>query len=97
MKFSSLPALQVPNLKIIQGSVKAIDCQRKIAIIKTKDRETGEGYDFLIAASGLKRVFPVVPQSLTKEEYLEEAGNQISAIRDSKEAVVVIGGGKFSP
>jgi NADH dehydrogenase FAD-containing subunit len=93
MPFSAIPALQVPNLKIIQGSVSAVDCERKIAKIRSREGEKEEGYDYLVAASGLRRVFPVVPQSLTQETYLAEAEAQIQAIEEAKEAIVVIGGG----
>ncbi|PMD42005.1 FAD/NAD(P)-binding domain-containing protein [Hyaloscypha variabilis F] len=91
MKFSSLPALQVSSLKFIQGSVKSIDSESKTAKIDGKEGESDEKYDFLIAASGLRRVFPVVPQSLTEGEYLEEARVQIERIEEGSEGVVVIG------
>jgi NADH dehydrogenase FAD-containing subunit len=94
MKFCSLPALLVPNLKIIQGSVTAVDCGRKVATIKTSSGGREEGYDCLVAASGLRRVFPVVPQSLSEKDYLQEAKEQIEKIKSSKEAIVVIGGGR---
>jgi len=96
MKFSSLPALQVSSLKFIQGSVKSIDPESKTAKIDGKEGESDEKYDFLIAASGLRRVFPVVPQSLTEGEYLEEARAQIEGIEQGSEGVVVIGGGIFT-
>jgi hypothetical protein len=51
-------------------------------------------YDFLVAATGLRRVWPVVPQTHTREAYLSEVGNHIDAVRTAKEGVVVIGGGK---
>jgi NADH dehydrogenase FAD-containing subunit len=94
MKFCSLPALQVPNLKIIQGSITAVDCGRKVATIKTSSGGREEGYDYLIAASGLRRVFPVVPQSLSEKAYLQEAMEQVENIKSSKETIVVIGGGR---
>jgi len=94
MKFCALPALQVSNLKIIQGSITGIDCGRKVATIKTSRGGREEGYDYLVAASGLRRVFPVVPQSLIEKDYLQEAKEQIEKIKSSKEAIVVIGGGR---
>jgi NADH dehydrogenase FAD-containing subunit len=77
MKFCSLPALQAPNLKIIQGSITTIDSGRKVATIKTSSSGREEGYDYLVAASGLRRVFPVVPQSVSEKDYLQEAKEQI--------------------
>jgi len=93
MKFNSIPALKVPNVKVVQGSVTSVDPERKIAQIKSEGRAREERYDFLIAASGLRRVFPVVPQSLSKVEYLEEAREQIRSIETGDDGVVVIGGG----
>jgi hypothetical protein len=94
MKLCSLPALQVPNLKIIQGSITVVDCGSKAATIKTSSGGREEGYDYLVAASRLRRVFPVVRQSLSEKDYLQEAKEQVENIKSSKEAIVVIGGGR---
>lgn len=51
-------------------------------------------YDRLIVASGLRRVWPVVPQSLRKRDYEEEVGGHINKVKGNEE-VVVIGGGKL--
>lgn len=80
-----------------QGSVTQIDLAKKVARIanpKTKE-ESEESYDYLIAASGLRRVWPVVPQSFSRAEYLVESGNHIEAVKNAKEGVVVIGGGQY--
>jgi NADH dehydrogenase FAD-containing subunit len=94
MPFSAIPALRVPNLNIIQGSVFSVSPSAKTATIRTSIGEKEEDYDYLIAASGLRRVFPVVPQSFREKDYLQEAGEQIEKIRSSKEGIVVIGGGR---
>lgn len=97
MKYADIPAMQTPGLNYIHGSVTAVDCERKAAIISdyTTGKKYEEKYDYLVASSGLRRVWPVVPQSLKREEYLTEAGNHIQAVKNAKEGVVVIGGGKF--
>lgn len=97
MKFADIPALQVPNLNIVQGSVASVDCERKFVAVQRNGTETRKSYDCLIAATGLRRVFPVVPQSLTTKTYLSECGEQIAAIKASREAIVVVGGGMYSP
>lgn len=51
-------------------------------------------YDFLVAATGLRRVWPVVPQATTRESYLAEADAHITELRNAREGVVIIGGGK---
>ena len=50
-------------------------------------------YDYLVVGTGLRRVFPVVPQSLDREQYLSEAQVHIRAVGAAKHGVVVIGGG----
>ena len=97
MPFSTIPVLQVPNLNIIQGSVSSISPSAKTATIQISSGESEVGYDYLIAASGLRRVFPVVPQSLSEKSYLQEAKEQIEKIKSSTEAIVVIGGGMYTP
>ena len=72
-----------------------VDPESKTARIK--DTKTGteyeESYDYLIAASGLRRSWPAVPQSLTREKFLAESGAHIKAVKSASEGVVVIGGG----
>ncbi|KAG9233932.1 hypothetical protein BJ875DRAFT_462882 [Amylocarpus encephaloides] len=100
VKYTDIAALRDDAITVIQGSVSKIDPATKTATIldsKTK-KQYEESYDFLIAASGLRRVKQVVPQALTKEEYLEEAKKQIEAVGvgegvQNRKGVVVIGGG----
>lgn len=74
-----------------------MDFQNKVAqILDLETKETRqEKYDFLIASTGLRRVFPTVPQSLKREEFLKEATGHKEAIRNADEGVVVIGGGNI--
>lgn len=97
MRFENLPALRSqPHLKCIQGSVKHVDPEQRTATITNSITEEShtENYDYLIVASGLRRVWPVVPQSLTKKSYLYETSEHIHAVRNSADGVVVVGGGK---
>lgn len=75
-----------------------MDFQNKVAqILDLETKETRqEKYDFFIAGTGLRRVFPTVPQSLKREEFLQEATGHKEAIRNADEGVVVIGGGNIS-
>jgi hypothetical protein len=50
-------------------------------------------YDYFVAASGLRRVWPVVPQSLRRKQYLFEASDHIRAATTARHGVVVVGGG----
>ncbi|KAH7311721.1 putative pyridine nucleotide-disulfide oxidoreductase AMID-like protein [Stachybotrys elegans] len=95
VKFSDIPALLRPNIRIIQGSVMTVDCDNKSATIQDNiiKETTTHGYDYFVAATGLRRVWPVVPQSLTRKQYLLEAEEHIHAVANSPEGVVVVGGG----
>jgi hypothetical protein len=96
MKFENMPALRSPSIKWIQGSVNHIEAEHRVATIaKTATQEIHtENYDYLIVASGLRRVWPVVPQSLTKKTYMFEASEHIHAVNNTPGGVIVIGGGK---
>ena len=92
-KFRDLPALK--DIRFIQGTAENVDCTKKHAVIldsATKSPVTLE-YDYLVAATGLRRVWPVVPQAKSRESYLSEAAEHIEAVRKAKDGVVVIGGG----
>lgn len=94
-KFDSIAALQHPNVKITQGSLTKIDPDRRIASVKLSGsgEQQEQPYDFFVAATGLRRVWPVVPQSLTKEEYLVETADHIKSVSTATHGTVVIGGG----
>lgn len=98
MRFEDIPALRSPSVSYIQGSVKHIEAGQRVATIEnTVSEETYmESYDYLIVASGLRRVWPVVPQSLTKKTFLFETSEEIHAVKNSTGGVVVVGGGEFS-
>ncbi|EOO02375.1 putative pyridine nucleotide-disulfide oxidoreductase-like protein [Phaeoacremonium minimum UCRPA7] len=95
VKYEDVVPLQAPNVHVIQGTVNGVDCSAKTATItesgQTSTRELT--YDFLVVASGLRRVFPVVPQSLRRKMYLFETGDHIRAVTNATDGVVVVGGG----
>jgi NADPH-dependent 2,4-dienoyl-CoA reductase/sulfur reductase-like enzyme len=95
-KFQDIPALKLPNIHFLQGSVATINCETKTAsIVDTVTKQIRqEKYDYLLVASGLRRTSPVVPQALNRDQFIAEAKTHTKAIRDAKEGVVVIGGGK---
>lgn len=98
VKYKDIPALQAKNIHVIQGSAHNVDCERKIATItdSISGATTREDYDFLVVATGLRRNFPAVPQSLTKKAYLYEADNHLEKVKNATEGVVVVGGGMYS-
>jgi NADH dehydrogenase FAD-containing subunit len=90
-----VPALQAPNIRIVQGTVSSVDCAAKTATVidSTTKVATTHAYDFFVSATGLRRVWPVVPQSLTRKQYLLEAEEHIHAVHNARDGVVVVGGG----
>jgi NADH dehydrogenase FAD-containing subunit len=95
VRFQDIPGLQLPNVRFVQGSVSSVNCETKIATVVdnvTKEVATHQ-YDYFITATGLRRVWPVVPQSLTRKQYLLEAEEQIDALDGAKDGVVIVGGG----
>ncbi|KAG9669306.1 FAD/NAD(P)-binding domain-containing protein, partial [Aureobasidium melanogenum] len=94
-KFQDIPALKLPNIHFLQGSVATINCETKTAsIVDTVTKQIRqEKYDYLLVASGLRRTSPVVPQAFNRDQFIAEAKTHTKAIRDAKEGVVVIGGG----
>ncbi|KAK2016600.1 FAD/NAD(P)-binding domain-containing protein [Colletotrichum eremochloae] len=95
VKFDDIAALKRPNVRFVQGSVSKVDTATKTATVldHTTQQPQDFSYDFLIAASGLRRVFPVVPKSLTRKQFLLEAEEQIRSVQDAPDGVVVVGGG----
>lgn len=95
VKFQDIPSLQQPNIKVVIGSVTTVDCASKtVTTLDTVTKiATEHTYDFFVAASGLRRVWPVVPQSLSRKQYLVEAAEHIHAVSNAQHGVVVVGGG----
>ncbi|KAH7158876.1 hypothetical protein DER46DRAFT_610561 [Fusarium sp. MPI-SDFR-AT-0072] len=95
VKYSDIPGLKDHSINIIQGSVISVDPATKKATISahlTEEKSTLE-YDYLVSATGLRRVWPVVPQSKTRKQYILEAENHITSVHNAKHGVVVVGGG----
>lgn len=95
VRFQDIPALRAEGVSHVQGSVVQVDMERKVARVadSATQSETEEEYDYLVAASGLRRAWPVVPQSLSRDGYLSEVEKHVQAVKNAT-GVVVIGGGQ---
>ncbi|KAK0610569.1 pyridine nucleotide-disulfide oxidoreductase-like protein [Bombardia bombarda] len=96
VKFEDIPALRSPNIRTVHGSVQYVDTESKIATVVANggDPTTSQiQYDYLVASAGLRRVWPVVPQSLRRKQYLFEASEHIRASANARHGVAVVGGG----
>ncbi|KAL1902903.1 hypothetical protein Sste5346_000815 [Sporothrix stenoceras] len=96
--YKEIPALQAsPNIKTVHGSVTSVDMASKTAVITAAAAAGGAAstveFDFIIVTAGLRRAFPVVPQSADKVAYLKEVTPHIEAVSTGKDGVLVVGGG----
>ncbi len=93
VKFEDVKALRVPHIHTVHGTVREVNMQNKIAtVVRANGVVSKFCYDFFVAASGLRRVWPVVPQSLRRKQFLFEAGDNIRSIANSKHGVAIVGG-----
>lgn len=108
VRYEDIPALRDANVRVMRGSVSRIDPASKTAYVAAPsdglaassttpaavpEATEAIAYDYLIAASGLRRVWPVVPQSLRRKQYLFEVGDHVRAVTRARHGVVVVGGG----
>ncbi|GAW19188.1 hypothetical protein ANO14919_086720 [Xylariales sp. No.14919] len=95
VEYKHIKILQRPNVTFVQGTVASVDCQNKtVTISERKTQKTRvENYDFFVAATGLRRAWPVVPQALTRETYLTEVGVHCDKVLNATAPVLVVGGG----
>lgn len=96
--YKEIPALRSsPNIKTVHGSVTSVDMAGKTAVIKAAAAAGGSSstvdFDFIIVTAGLRRAFPVVPQSPDKVAYLKEVTPHIEAVSTGEDGVLVVGGG----
>lgn len=95
VKFDDIPALQNSKVRTVHGTVKSVNPADKSAtVLESSTQSTRDlSYDYLVCSTGLRRVWPVVPQSLWRKQYLLEAGAHIDAVQNAHAGVVVVGGG----
>lgn len=101
IKYSDIPALKRRNVQILQGRVVEIDPLQKRAFWRGTKSPADEPdrllqYDYLIAATGLQRDWPILPKSQTKQQYIQDAKSHIMKIKGSRDyPIVVVGGGMY--
>ncbi|KAL3965516.1 hypothetical protein ACCO45_002520 [Purpureocillium lilacinum] len=95
VQFKDLKLCKEPNIKVLHGKISHVDCGAKKATMLAHgtDDEVVLEYDYMVTATGLRRVWPVVPQSLTYPEYLMEVQSHIQEARNARHGVLVVGGG----
>ncbi|KAF3762169.1 putative pyridine nucleotide-disulfide oxidoreductase [Cryphonectria parasitica EP155] len=100
VKYTDITALQSsPKISVLRGTVQSVHPATKTATVLDAETQQARAlsYDYLAVATGLRRAWPVVPQSLLRKQYLVEARSHIDAVGGSggagDEGVVVVGGG----
>jgi len=90
--------LHRPEVQIVQGSLKCVKVEsRSLTYDATAEsKELTLSYDFLVMATGLHRLWPVVPKALSYEQYVADAEAHVAGIEQAEgKSVIVIGGGKY--
>ncbi|RGP60217.1 transcriptional activator mut3p [Fusarium sporotrichioides] len=95
IKYQDIPEMHGPRIKHIHGAVTEVDCVEKKAVVVDRATKTKmiQPYDILVAASGLRRAWPIAPQAQTKEEFLSHIRLFTSSFGGASRGVVVVGGG----
>ncbi|KKA21258.1 Pyridine nucleotide-disulfide oxidoreductase-like protein [Rasamsonia emersonii CBS 393.64] len=99
IRYSDIPALKRANVHILQGRVVEIDPLRKCAFWRSSaasenDPDRVLQYDYLIAATGLQRDWPILPRCFTRQQYILDAKEHIAKLKATRNhPIVVIGGG----
>lgn len=98
VKYDDIAALRSPAIRHLHGSVTGVDMERKVArfVASGGGGESVEvRYDYLVAASGLRRVWPVVPRARRRKGYLFEVEEYVGGLVGGRRGVVVVGGGEY--
>ncbi|KAG4291706.1 hypothetical protein FPRO06_12959 [Fusarium proliferatum] len=95
VKYQDIPEMHGPLIKHIQGAVTEVDCVKKKAVIVDEATKTRmiQSYDILVAASGLRRAWPIAPRAKTKQEFLSHIVQHTESFEDASRGVVIVGGG----
>ena len=88
--------MKTPEVQFVHGTVVQVNCQAKTATIRENNAQAHRHiqYDYMIAASGLRRNWPTVPQELQRKEYLLEMATHIDGTQRAMDRIVIVGGGK---
>ncbi|OGM46804.1 hypothetical protein ABOM_005027 [Aspergillus bombycis] len=98
--YADCSSLKRAGVEFIQGQVASVDILHRVVKYQTlagspteKSVNTEIHYDYLVAASGLNRPWPIVPFHHTKHAYLEDIEGQRTDLEQVKGAIVIVGGG----
>ena len=94
--FDEIPSLRDYGVNVLRGRASSLNPANKILRYKESlsgpEREVE--YDYLVAATGLKREWPVVPRELGKKGYILDAKRFVKGLEEVEGSIVVVGGGE---
>ncbi|KAK5080228.1 hypothetical protein LTR05_008741 [Lithohypha guttulata] len=98
INYSDFHELSDPNVTVVRGTVEKVDLGSKI--VKYSDGSAGNhktirdlDYDYLVIATGLRRMWPVVLLAMEKKQYEKDSQQFIKKIENCRNGVIVVGGG----
>jgi NADH dehydrogenase FAD-containing subunit len=100
-KFSDMDSLKRPNIEVLQGSALHLDPQAKELHWQKKYRDSSGSeldilkYDYLVASTGIQRLWPILPRSMNSIDYQTDAQDYIADLGKAGPTIVVVGGGNF--
>lgn len=98
--YADCSSLERAGVEFIHGQVSSVDVLDKVVKYQTltssptKSVSAEIHYDYLIAATGLNRPWPIVPFHCTKHTYLKDIEEQRTDLEQVKGAIVIVGGGR---
>ena len=85
------------DVQYVQGTASNLDTESKTLLYNSsEEKERSLSYDFLVVATGLRRAFPVVPEALKEDPYLEDVERFVAPLRNASRIVLVGGGQTYS-
>ena len=96
--FNEIPSFSDYGVDVLRGRASSLNPVDKVLRFESASGSEKEvAYDYLVAATGLKREWPVVPRELNKDGYIHDATRFVKGLEDVEGSIVVVGGGEFSP
>lgn len=86
------------SVQFVQGKARKVDPIKKTLEFSPYPSSTTTAaetiqYDYMVVATGVKRQHPVVPDALTRQQYLSEYDDLREQMSAAKDGVVIVGGG----
>lgn len=86
------------TVQFVQGKARKVDPIKKVLEFSPYPNSTTAAaetihYDYIVVATGVRRQHPVVPNALTRQQYLSEYDDLREQMSAATDGVVIVGGG----